>query len=104
MGNSKSQEELPEEISHNKKVNYHRKRLQLSVEHVVRLWKIFSRNESDGILPIRYFYELLNEDKSIAIDEMLKFIGITTLSGLNFGQFVDVLCIFCLFEVNDMLR
>ena len=76
-------------------------------DEVTHFWSVFSPLDREGIGLIRrddFFAKIVEEPRTFFGDSIFDFIDCDAHDVLTFGEYVEAICIFCLFERNDVLR
>jgi hypothetical protein len=76
-------------------------------EEVTQLWGVFSPHDREGIGLIRredFFVKIVEEPRTFFGDSIFDFIDCDAQDVMTFGEFVETICLFSLFERNDVLR
>lgn len=76
-------------------------------EEVTQFWTVFSPHDREGIGLIRredFFSKIVSEPRTFFGDSILDFIDCDAQDVMTFGEFVETICLFSLFERNDVLR
>mmetsp|Transcript_16683 Transcript_16683/g.25085 ORF Transcript_16683/g.25085 Transcript_16683/m.25085 type:complete len:275 (+) Transcript_16683:92-916(+) len=83
------------------------KKLHLKTDEVNKLWLVFSAHDREGVGLISrkdFFDKIVEEDRTFFGDAVVDFVEPDSHDVLNFGEFMEVICIFSLFEKYDVLR
>lgn len=76
-------------------------------DEVTHFWSVFSPLDREGIGLIRrddFFAKIVEEPRTFFGDSIFDFIDCDAHDVITFGEYVEAICIFCLFERNDVLR
>jgi Ca2+-binding EF-hand superfamily protein len=76
-------------------------------EEVTQLWAVFTPHDREGIGLIRredFFVKIVEEPRTFFGDSIFDFIDCDAQDVVTFGEFVETICLFSLFERNDVLR
>ncbi|CAM9736486.1 unnamed protein product [Chrysoparadoxa australica] len=57
-----------------------------------------------GFVPLQTFYDIVNERKSLFGDSILEILGIRETHELEFGEWLQAMVTYCLFEEQEILR
>eukprot|EP00602_Paraphysomonas_sp_CaronLab_P009762 CAMPEP_0185026354 /NCGR_PEP_ID=MMETSP1103-20130426/10381_1 /TAXON_ID=36769 /ORGANISM="Paraphysomonas bandaiensis, Strain Caron Lab Isolate" /LENGTH=268 /DNA_ID=CAMNT_0027559907 /DNA_START=120 /DNA_END=926 /DNA_ORIENTATION=+ len=71
------------------------------------MWLIFAAEDREGLglISLNDFYaKIVKHQRNFFSDAMLEFIEADNHNHISFGEFMEYICIFCLFEKYDMLR
>jgi Ca2+-binding EF-hand superfamily protein len=97
--------EIPDYIVGEQRTQYWIQYLSLSTDDIRVLYRTYSQFMSeDNTLTVEKFYtDILRSERNPATDQMIAMMDLSNGTVFTFGEYVDFLCRYCMFEVSDTL-
>lgn len=82
-------------------------RMRLSNKDIAGFWNVFRRWDKDreGVISMEVFFrEICKEERTLFGDAIFELIDSEDTACIEFGEFVQAVCTFAMFQVKDVLR